>query len=207
MEKAESVPAALWNRIFPSRKIWKSVKKRKEKCVESIPASSISSLIVVYSALNAFEWMVYFSSIAALFHFFPRTVAVSHLLCGSTPLSICSHANDTGGISQEGMNSWEMENKSAYSSFNQAADGCVMLEPVVGSVYLHEATEMEEGKPLWQPSPICRFSISVFLTQLTSSAWISLLFIQTADFLKVLSVWLQPPPALLLTCFWRGALP
>lgn len=162
MEKAESVPAALWNRIFPSRKIWKSVKKRKEKCVESIPASWISSLIVVHSALNAFEWMVYFSSIAALFHFFPMTVAVSHLLCGSTPLSICSHANDTGGISQEGMNFWEMENKSAYHSFNQAADGCVMLEPVVLCVCMR-LQRWRKVKLLWQPSPSVGFLFLCFL--------------------------------------------
>lgn len=55
------------------------------------------------------EWMAYFSSIAVLFHFFPKTVTLSHVLCGSTLLSICSHSNDSGGVSQEEcLNLWEM---------------------------------------------------------------------------------------------------
>lgn len=39
----------------------------------------------------------------------------------------------------------------------------VMLEPVVLS-YLHEATEMEEGKAVMAAYPVCGLSVSVFPT-------------------------------------------
>lgn len=66
-------------------------------------------------------------------------------------------------------NAWiqgRWENKSAYNSFNQAADGCVMPEPGVLCICMRYTfpPEMEEGKAVMAAYPVCRFSISVFAT-------------------------------------------
>lgn len=119
-------------------------------------------------------------------------------------LSVC--ANDTGGINRkQSLNSWD-GNKSTYRSLNEAAD--VSADAwCSGFVYSHGATEMEESKAIMAGYPVCRFSISVFPGSLPSPACISLPIIQTADFLKMVPIWFQPPPALLFRCIWRGALP
>lgn len=76
-------------------------------------------------------------------------------------------------------------NKSAYISLNEAADSCADAR-ASGFVYLHGATEMEEGKTITAAYPVCR--ISIFPGSLASPACISLLISQTADFLKTAPV-------------------
>lgn len=130
-----------------------------------------------------------------------------HLLCGSLPISICGCANDDWRDKSERKLEFMRDgNKSAYRSLNEAADGCADAW-ASGFVYPHGATEIEEGKAIMAAYPVCRVSISVFPGSLPSPAWISLLIIQTADFLKMVPIWFQPPPALLFGCIWRRALP
>lgn len=137
------------------------MKEMKKRICGINPCELISSLIVVYSALNTFQWMVYFSTIAALLYFLPKTAPLCISSVEASPLSICSHANATGGISQEECLNW-WENKSAYNSFNQAADGCVMLEPVVLCVCMR-LWKWRKVKQSWQPTLAVGFLFLCFL--------------------------------------------
>lgn len=142
---------------------------RKRVCGINPCQLDLISYCSLFCIGRPFKWRVYFSSIAALFHsplfhFFPRTVSHSHLLCGITPLSLCGHANDTGGISQEEcLNSGKMREQICLQLL-QSSSRWLCDAWARGSVYLHEATEMEEGKAVMAAYPVCGFSISEFPT-------------------------------------------
>lgn len=96
--------------------------------------------------------------------------------------------------------------KPACRHLNEAADSWADAS-ASGFLYMYGIVEMEEGEAIMAAYPVWKFSISVFPGSLPSPAWISLLIIQTADFLKTVPIWFRLPPSLLLGRVWREALP
>lgn len=149
MEKAESLTAVLWDIIFLSSKVWKRWGR-----VCGINPCQLD--LISYCSLFCIEhlWM------DGLFLQHSCTLSFSTLLfslpdCFSLPPPLWMHTSFLSVAMQmilEGLvrrNAWiqgRWENKSAYNSFNQAADGCVMPEPGVLCICMRYTFPPEGGR-------------------------------------------------------------